>query len=135
MSDTHNGERSNSGKSNNDKRQFTRVPFVSHIHLSQTGDHWQSQVVDVSLKGILIDIDSQQTINTESPVNAVIRFENESEIQATMTLSHHNGRLHGFQFTEMDSDSISHLRNLITHNVGNTEACDRELMTLFRYHQ
>lgn len=118
-----------------EKRRFTRVPFVNRITLSQGELQWEGTVVDVSLNGILINCEELAVMDTEKNISSTIHFENDSHIQAKLELAHHNENLYGFHFNEIDIESIGHLRNIITHNLGNGQACERELMTLFRYHQ
>ena len=38
-----------------DKRQFTRITFDSPVYLSTESATWQSELVDISLNGVLID--------------------------------------------------------------------------------
>jgi hypothetical protein len=125
----------NTPQSLSDKRRFTRVPFVSHIALSHNGVDWEGQVVDISLNGILINFDPPTPLDIDMIVSSILHFENDANIQAKLQLSHHHDNFYGFCFNEIDVDSIAHLRNVITHNLGDSAACERELMALFSYHQ
>jgi hypothetical protein len=125
----------NTPQSLSDKRRFTRVPFVSHIALSHDGFDWEGEVVDISFNGILINFDPPTPLDTDMIVSSTLHFENDTNIQAKLQLSHHHDDFYGFCFNEIDIDSIAHLRNVITHNLGDSGACERELMTLFSYHQ
>lgn len=121
-----------------DKRRFTRVPFVSHISLSKEKENfqWEGTVVDISFNGVLVNIDTVASIDQKDAiVNATIHFGNEARIDAQLELAHHNDTFYGFSFHEIDSDSLTHLRGIIEHNLGDSATCERELLTLFRYHQ
>jgi hypothetical protein len=118
-----------------EKRRFTRVPFVNHIALSQDNQSWIGNVVDVSFNGILIHFDADSTIDPQTTVAAIIHFDNDANIHADLTLAHNYERFYGFSFSEIDSESLTHLRNIISHNLGDTKACERELISLFSYHQ
>jgi hypothetical protein len=119
----------------NEKRRFTRVPFVNHIALSQGNQSWIGNVVDVSFNGVLIHLDVDSTIDPQTTVAAIVHFENNANIHADLTLAHNHEHFYGFSFNEIDSDSLTHLRNIISHNLGDTKACERELISLFSYHQ
>ncbi len=75
---------------------------------------------------------SNETINI---VDATIHFENDACITIKLELAHHHGKLYGFSLHEIDSDSLTHLRNIIEHNLVDSDVCGRELLALFRYHQ
>ena len=38
----------------NEKRHFSRVPFDADVLLTKDGKEWRSQLIDISLKGVLI---------------------------------------------------------------------------------
>ena len=114
-----------------DKRRFTRVAFISHITLSHNKQHWQGNVVDISFNGILIDFDLSPTLDKSILFNAVIHFENGASICSDIQLAHNHDNHYGFCFTKIDSDSLTHLLNIISLNLGNKSACERELMCLF----
>jgi hypothetical protein len=125
----------NNLKNPSEKRRFTRVPFVSHIALTQGDEHWEGDVVDISFNGILINFSHVLVLNKDNILLSTIHFENDTSIHANLKLAHQNGHLYGFCFSEIDLDSITHLRNIISHNLGDSHACERELMSLFSYHQ
>lgn len=120
---------------NTEKRQFTRVPFVSHIAMSNKHHQWQGTVVDISLDGILISFNESIDIGSDTVLSATLHFENDTQIQADITLAHHHDSFYGFHFHEIDCDSLSHLRQIISYHLGDAHACERELMHLFSYHQ
>ncbi|MGS2717460.1 PilZ domain-containing protein [Eionea flava] len=125
-------------KNDSEKRRFTRVAFVSHISLSKEKENfqWEGTVVDISFNGILVNIDTESSIGEMGAIiNATIHFENDARIDATLQFAHHHDKFYGFSFHEIDSDSLMHLRRIIEHNLGDSSICERELLTLFRYHQ
>lgn len=116
-----------------EKRRFTRVAFISHITLSHEQQLWQGNVIDISFNGMLIDFEQHPALDSSILFNAVIHFENGANICADIQLAHHHDNHYGFCFTQMDSDSLTHLLNIISHNLGNKSACERELMCLFNH--
>jgi hypothetical protein len=117
------------------KRQFTRVPFVTQVTLIQGEQLWLGHVLDISFKGILVSSSTPFTFDETKPVNAEISFDNGTSMKIKAKQSHTNGKLFGFRFLEMDVDGMTHLRNIIMLNLGDDAACERELISLFSYHQ
>ncbi len=118
-----------------EKRQFTRVSFVTQVKLSQDEQLWLGHVVDISFKGILVNSRTPFTFNSEKPVTAEISFDNGTSMKIKSEQAHTNGQFYGFRFLEMDVDGMTHLRNIIMRNLGDDAACERELISLFSYHQ
>jgi hypothetical protein len=118
-----------------EKRQFTRVPFVTQVRLSQGEQLWLGHVVDISFKGILVSSSTPFTFDPEQPVTTEISFDNGSSMKIKAEEAHNNGQFYGFKFLEIDVDGMTHLRNLIMLNLGDDAACERELISLFSYHQ
>lgn len=121
---------------NAEQRRFTRVAFVSHIMLSQNDKQWNGTVVDISFKGILVNCETTIDVDDDNLImNATIHFENDAKITALLELVHHNGTFYGFCLHEIDSDSLTHLRHIIEYNLVDHDTCERELLSLFSYHQ
>ena len=114
-----------------DKRQFTRVPFVTQIRLAQDQQLWLGHVVDISFKGVLINSAIPFTFDKTKPVTAEISFDNGNSMRIKAEQAHNNGSLYGFRFLAMDISDMTHLRNIIMLNMGDDEACERELTALF----
>ncbi|EGG95347.1 hypothetical protein IMCC1989_770 [gamma proteobacterium IMCC1989] len=133
------GSTPNSATQDSEQRRFTRVSFVNHIVLKKGDTQWNGTVVDISFNGVLISCDSDialtKAAGSADIVDAIIHFENDDYIMAKLELAHHHGKLYGFSLHEIDSDSLAHLRNIIEHNLIDSSVCERELLTLFRYHQ
>lgn len=118
-----------------DKRRFTRVPFVSRIELTHDQQQWSGNVVDISFNGVLINCEPQIIAQDNQTLNATLYFDKDYTIHAKLKLAHHHDAFYGFYFDEIDSDSLNHLQRIISYNLGNMQACERELMSLFSYHQ
>lgn len=118
-----------------DKRQFTRVPFVTQVTLIQDNQLWLGHVVDISFKGILVCNSFPLNFDSKRPVVAEIGFDNGATLTVKSLLAHSSGKLYGFKFLEMDADGMKLLRNIIMINLANDTACERELIALFSYHQ
>jgi hypothetical protein len=118
-----------------DKRQFTRVPFVTEVKLSQGQQLWLGHVIDISFKGILVNSRTPLAFPDSKPIIAEISFENGSTMKIKVEQAHSNPPFFGFKFQEIDVEGMTHLRNIIMLNLGDDAACERELISLFSYHQ
>lgn len=114
-----------------DQRRFTRIPFDSAVHVVSADGAWNSQLVDISLNGILIE----QPSNWNASVGEHFLVEldlNDSDVEIRMEVevAHmENGHV-GFHCKHIDLDSITHLRRLVELNVGSTDILNRELSAL-----
>lgn len=119
--------------SSEDKRQFTRVSFVTQVKLNQGQQLWLGHVIDISLKGILITSRSPLVFDKAQTITAEISFDNESSMRIKVEEVHHHDEFYGFRFVDYDLEAISHLKKIIMFNSGSESVCERELMTLFNY--
>ena len=114
-----------------DKRQFTRITFDSPVYLSKDAATWQSELVDISLNGVLIDrpADWQGSIGDVFKLTLDLN-ESDIEIRMEVEVAHIENNHIGCHCKHIDLDSITHLRRLVELNVGNTEILNRELSAL-----
>lgn len=111
-----------------DRRRFTRIAFDGQTSLHQ--DDWSIsvQLVDVSLRGLLVLQPADWAgANLQAPFNAVIYLAEGSQICMDVHLAHAEEGLLGFACEHIDLDSISHLKRLIALNLGDEEKIEREL--------
>ena len=114
-----------------EKRQFTRIAFDASASLSHAGQEWSAQLLDISLKGVLMDLPQagSLSINTEVSVNMLLS-DGETEIQMDGHVAHIEGQHVGIACDHVDVDSASHLRRIVELNTGNEELLERELEAL-----
>nr|WP_082567494.1 PilZ domain-containing protein [Pelomonas sp. Root1217] len=121
-----------------ERRQFTRVAFASGAELITTQEHLLCQVLDISLKGVLLQLPAGhppqvgmpclvklplgESKGTDAPGDIVISMAGE--------LAHVEGSHAGVQCRSIDIESITHLRRLIEVNLGDPSASERELKAL-----
>ncbi|WP_022961442.1 PilZ domain-containing protein [Halopseudomonas pelagia] len=116
---------------NDDRRRFTRIPFDAQTRLHQ--DEWSIsvQLVDVSLRGLLVLQPADwSSANLKAPFNAVIQLAEGSQICMDVHLAHAEEGLLGFECEHIDLDSISHLKRLVALNMGDEALLERELRSL-----
>lgn len=115
----------------NEKRKFTRIPFSAHAQLVNTEGQWDSELLDVSLQGVLIS--TPQNWSGEVGQRFLVNLEiKDSDITISMDaeVAHQEQDKVGFHCKHIDLDSITHLRRLVELNIGNSEILHRELYAL-----
>lgn len=121
MADSHKDKPSGS-----ERRHFSRVQFRHALTLRNTaGQEFHGAFNDISLKGMLFWCDALPR--------------GEEEVTGTLPLGDDELNIHGkvlwsapdrgaaIQFLDMDVESFSHLRRLVSLNSGDSERIDQEL--------
>lgn len=120
--------------SRQDNRRYTRVPFEADIQLDHDGRRLQAELIDISLKGILVLAPGDFAGKPGDPCLATLELGEEAGIEMECTVIHvsgnHVGRRTGLRIDRLDMDSIAHLRRLLELNLGDPELLDRELSGL-----
>jgi hypothetical protein len=118
-----------------EKRQFSRIPFdaVAHINDQQGGLFVNCAVLDVSLNGLLLIKPEywQGQIGEDYAIDLVIE-QAQLVIKMSSSVAHiDNGQI-GFKCTQLDLDSLTHLKRLVLLNQGDEALLHRELSALIR---
>jgi PilZ domain len=109
-------------------RRFTRVPFQASVRLHSSDGVEQGELLDISLKGILIARPLDWSPRIGEPVEIEIALaDSDVMIRMQATLAHLEAERAGFTCHHIDLDSASHLRRLIELNLGNETQLQREL--------
>ena len=116
----------NEGANNAEKRHFTRIQFDSPIHIEQAGQQFESEVVDISLKGVLVK-DADQILQHDADTRLSIHLADHTDINMLAQWDHSNDGCSGFHWVNLDIESMMHLRRLVELNNGDPELLDREL--------
>jgi len=113
------------------RRKYSRIHFDANCVLHQSDNEWQCQLLDISLKGILILLPADfNGIETE-PFEATIHLPDSTEsIIMSLRFSHQDNNQGGFYCDYIDLDSITHLKRLVELNIGSSEMLNRELAAL-----
>jgi len=117
--------------SSTDKRRFTRIPFTASAQVVNTEGKWQSELVDVSLQGVLINRPQNWSGQIGQSFMVKLKIQ-DSDINIRMdaVVAHQEEDKVGFECKHIDLDSITHLRRLVELNIGNSEILHRELYAL-----
>lgn len=113
-----------------ERRRFNRVPFSITVTLLQ-GDHqWQADLVDISLKGLLVAMPPEARYDKRLSLAASIPLSDQAIIEMIALPAHEENNLLGLRCESIDMESISHLRRLIELNLNDPSAAERELSEL-----
>jgi hypothetical protein len=113
-----------------ERRRYTRVNFNAAVTMSQNNKAFESNIVDVSLNGILVDTPQDYEMRTDIPVEACIKLTDDTEIRMNVSLIHSSSSVLGFKSNSIDVDSIAHLRRLVELNIDDPNASERVLSEL-----
>ena len=113
------------------RRQFTRISFRSPAWLILPDGVHTVDIADLSLKGALIN--PTGALHAEIGTHGVLRVQLDdasTEIRMSITVAHHEKNHYGLSCREIDLDSVTHLRRLVTLNAGDDALLTREIALL-----
>lgn len=115
----------------NDKRRFSRIAFDADVVLIQNNKEWHSKLLDISLNGVLINTPAQWDAAIGEHFTLEIIFANGGNLISAQVAVAHSEKDHvGFRITNIDIESVSHLRRLVELNLGDSALLERELSAL-----
>ncbi|MGK0441901.1 MAG: hypothetical protein ACJA0N_001706 [Pseudohongiellaceae bacterium] len=114
----------------NERRLFSRITFDAETSIQQGGDIWSVNLVDISLKGLLIEKPDDWDGDNSKDFNVSIHLSDNTSITMSTTLRHDEDGQIGFECHHIDIDSIHHLRRLVELNIGDMDLLEREVAAL-----
>lgn len=113
------------------RRRFTRIVFSAPGELRQGTRKWQCSLLDISLKGVLLEKPAEFDVQADEPVLLVLSLPGmANSIMLEGLIRHQQQEQLGIQIKMMDIDSASSLRRLVELNVGDDSLLRRELDAL-----
>ncbi|MCP2224620.1 MULTISPECIES: PilZ domain-containing protein [Pseudomonas] len=113
-----------------DRRRFKRIAFDARTELSQGEFIWPVKLIDLSLKGLLIEKPEPWLGNPNWHFLVDIHLNEDVEIKMDVMLTHDDHGQLGFVCKHISLESIERLRRLIEFNVGDPKELERELGAL-----
>ena len=114
-----------------DKRHFSRILFDASCTLHQNDKEWTTELLDISLRGILVKRPESLDVDFNQPFEAVISLSEAGDsIIMSVKLMHQEPDHLGFECEYIDIDSITHLKRLVELNLGDSDILNRELGAL-----
>ena len=113
-----------------DRRRFKRIAFDARTELSQGEYIWPVKLIDLSLKGLLIERPEPWLGDATQDFFVDIHLSDDIDIEMDVQLAHEeNGQL-GFVCRHISLESIERLRRMIEFNLGDPQELERELGAL-----
>ncbi|EJN25251.1 PilZ domain-containing protein [Pseudomonas sp. GM79] len=113
-----------------DRRRFKRIAFDARTELSQGEFIWPVKLIDLSLKGLLIEKPEPWLGNPDWHFLVDIHLNEDVEIKMDVLLTHDDHGQLGFVCKHISLESIERLRRLIEFNLGDPQELERELGAL-----
>ena len=111
-----------------ESRRFTRVVYSTPVQLMASDSTWETELIDVSLKGVLVKKPAE--LQSQSGDTFSLSFclaDSGIDIHMQVHTAHVHDDSIGFTCDSIDIDSATHLRRLIELNVGSAELLNRNL--------
>lgn len=116
--------------SHEDRRRFKRISFDARTELTQGDKSWPVQLIDLSLKGLLIERPSPWLGDPDQSFIVDIHLNVDIDVQMEVRLTHDDHNHLGFVCEHIGLDSVTHLRRLIELNLADHDELERELAAL-----
>lgn len=117
-----------------EQRHFHRIKFDVKAEVELGGTVTETTLVDISLKGALVECPPGFTPQLHSHCRLTIHLSNSDQFfKFDGEVVHVNGNLAGIKITLIDIESMIHLRRLVTLNSENSEQVRSELNALFGF--
>lgn len=113
-----------------ERRRYSRIDFDARVEIAQGNKNWQAQLLDISLKGVLLAKMGSYQLQSKIPVLVKIILSDLTSIAMTTRVIQDSPEQMRLACDSIDIDSISHLRRLIELNLGFDKAIERELSEL-----
>jgi PilZ domain len=114
-----------------ESRQNMRVSFSWPIRLTCPKETFDSTVIDISLKGILLNQPTHwHLVPTGTTFAAEIFLDGEISIQMSARVVRTFSDRVALEWFDIDDESLGHLRRLLEFNIGDPEKIDQEIKSL-----
>lgn len=115
-----------------ERRRFKRIAFDARTELKQGAHTWPVKLIDLSLKGLLIEKPEPWEGHSSDPFVADVYLGDEAKVEMQVLLAHDDHGQLGFRCEEIELESISHLRRVIELNLGDPAELEREFAELIQ---
>ncbi len=113
-----------------ERRTHNRITFNAEILMQCGNEEWSCNLLDISLKGMLVEPPQNLDINLDNPCGMALFLGEDIAIHARVNIIRSNGNNWGLKWLQIDSNSMQHLRRLIELNTSNPAMLMRELSEL-----
>jgi hypothetical protein len=112
------------------QRRFTRFPFDGQARIFSSTAMWETDVVDLSLRGVLVRRPNNFDGRIGGNYRIELRLAGSAIISMAVTLANQADETLGLRAEHLDWNSFLHLKRLIELNLGDSDSLYRELSAL-----
>ena len=113
-----------------ERRSYNRIPFNAEILMQCGQEEWSCNLLDISLKGMLVEPPENIDIDIKNPCGMALFLGEDISIHARVSITHTSNGLWGLKWLQIDLSSLQHLRRLIEVNAHNPAMLNREISEL-----
>ena len=114
-----------------ERRRYSRIDFQATSHLLLAEIRFDTQLVDISMKGALVALPVGWVGRPAEQCELIIDLrESDISIRMEMVVAHVDSETIGLRCNAIDVDSMVHLRRLLELNLGDPALVERELFQL-----
>ncbi len=114
-----------------ERRRFERVLFETPAKLIDLEGEWHTKVLDLSLKGALVEIPANFNRSLGESFLLEIALNSDIIISMDCTIVYQREKFMGLQSNFVDLESITHLKRIISFNSNNSlDLLERDLSNL-----
>jgi hypothetical protein len=101
-----------------ERRQFQRIEFDADTRLRQGEREWEVELLDLSLRGLLIRVPQGWQGDPQKPMHVCIELGGDALIEMEAEVARSDGNLFGLACKHIDLDSLAHLHRVLEYNLG-----------------
>ena len=121
-------QHTDSGK---ERRNYSRIPFQAEVLMQCGNEEWSCNLLDISLKGMLVEPPEGIDIDTSNPCAVALFLGEDASIHARVNITHVTGEGYwGLKWLHIDINGLKHLRRLLELNMPEPALLTRELAEL-----
>ncbi|GJM05340.1 MAG: cyclic diguanosine monophosphate-binding protein [marine bacterium B5-7] len=114
-----------------DKRRFSRIAFDAPVTIHSNDGNWESSLIDISLKGVLIAKPNNWDYPDKEEFKISVELEgHDSIINMSAKQVHTGDKTLGLQCISIDLKSVAILKRLVELNLGDETILDREITNM-----
>jgi len=113
-----------------ERRSYNRIPFSAEILMQCGNEEWSCNLLDISLKGMLVEPPDNLDIDLSKPCGMALFLGEDVSIHARVNIIRSSNGNWGLKWLQIDARSLQHLRRLIELNTNNPAMLTRELSEL-----
>lgn len=116
----------------NERRRFKRIAFDAPTELIQGERRWPVELIDISLKGLLVELPADWSAQDGHVFDAAITLSPDAIVRMQVEQRHlHQENAHlGLICLHIDLTSMEHLRRIVELNLPNRTELGREFHEL-----